>query len=160
MPQIKSPRVFISQFKPGIERVQALADIFCLVLCCHSNETRSPIANLPNGTQLDGTPGPLPFPKLYPGLCSSVGMRQGTDRQTHRCTWPIYISHRLRLARNNYTIRIGICSLLIHCSIWATVCKTVHPMLSVRCLSCLSVLSVTLVYCGQTVWRIKMKICT
>jgi len=25
---------------------------------------------------------------------------------------------------------------------WATVCKTVRPMLSVRCLSCLSVLSV------------------
>jgi len=52
---------------------------------------------------------------------------------------------------------------------WATVCKTVRPMLSVRCLSvCLSVLfcpvclhvglSVTLVYCGQTVGRIKMKL--
>ena len=38
---------------------------------------------------------------------------------------------------------------------WATVCKTVLPMLSVRCLSCLSV---TLVYCGQTVGRIKMKL--
>jgi len=34
-----------------------------------------------------------------------------------------------------------------------TICKTVHPMLSDRCpvyLSCLNVLSVTLVYCGQT----------
>ena len=31
-------------------------------------------------------------------------------------------------------------------------------MLSVRCLSVLSVLSVTLVYCGQTVGRIKMKL--
>ena len=30
---------------------------------------------------------------------------------------------------------------------WATVYKTVRPMLSERCLSCLSV---TLVYCGQT----------
>ena len=40
---------------------------------------------------------------------------------------------------------------------WATVCKTVRPMLSVRCLSCLSVLSVTFVHCGQTVGRIKMK---
>jgi len=38
---------------------------------------------------------------------------------------------------------------------WATVCKTVRPMLSDRCLS---VLSVTLVYCGQTVGRIKMKL--
>jgi len=48
---------------------------------------------------------------------------------------------------------------------WATVCKTVRPMLSDRCLSCLpclsvclSVLSVTLVYCGQTVGWIKMKL--
>jgi len=42
-------------------------------------------------------------------------------------------------------------------SFWATayVCKTVRPMLSVRCLS---VLSVTLVYCDQTVGRIKMKL--
>ena len=41
----------------------------------------------------------------------------------------------------------------------ATVCKTVRPMLSDRWLSvCLSCLSVTLVYCGQTVGRIKMKL--
>jgi len=39
-----------------------------------------------------------------------------------------------------------------------TVCKTVRPMLSVRCLSVLSVLSVTFVHCGQTVGRIKMKL--
>ena len=38
---------------------------------------------------------------------------------------------------------------------WATVCKTVRPMRSDRCLS---VLSVTLVYCGQTVGRIMMKL--
>jgi len=48
---------------------------------------------------------------------------------------------------------------------WATVCKTVRPVLSDRCLSGLSVLSVlsvclsvTLVYCGQTVGWIKMKL--
>jgi len=48
---------------------------------------------------------------------------------------------------------------------WATVCKTagltVSHMLSDRCLSshvCLSCLSVTSVYCGQTVGRIKMKL--
>ena len=49
---------------------------------------------------------------------------------------------------------------LIH--FWATVCKTVRPMLSDRCLSvlfvCLSCLSVTFVHCGQTVGRIKMKL--
>ena len=41
---------------------------------------------------------------------------------------------------------------------WATVCKTVRPMLSHRCLSCLSVLYVTFVRCGQTVGRIKMEL--
>ena len=38
---------------------------------------------------------------------------------------------------------------------WATVSKTVRPMLSDRSLSCLSV---TLVYCGQKVGWIKMKL--
>jgi len=37
---------------------------------------------------------------------------------------------------------------------WATVCKTVHPMLSDSCLS--AILSLTLEYCGQTVGWIKM----
>jgi len=42
---------------------------------------------------------------------------------------------------------------------WATVCKTVRPMLSDHCLSvCLSCLSVTLVCGGQTVGWIKMKL--
>jgi len=41
----------------------------------------------------------------------------------------------------------------------ATVCKTVRPTLSDRCLSvCPVCLSVTLVYCGQTVGWIKMKL--
>jgi len=45
---------------------------------------------------------------------------------------------------------------------WATVCKTVRPMLSDRCLSChvCPVLSVTFVHCGQTVGQIKMKLGT
>ena len=43
---------------------------------------------------------------------------------------------------------------------WATVRKTVRPMLSVRCLSVsLSVLSVTFMHCGQTVGRIKTILC-
>jgi len=49
-------------------------------LCFHSNETRAHIANLPNSAQLEGTI--YHFPKLHPGLCSSMGMRRGTDRQT------------------------------------------------------------------------------
>ena len=45
---------------------------------------------------------------------------------------------------------------------WVTVCKTVCPMPSDRCLSCLSVclsvLTVTLLYCDQTVGWIKTKL--
>jgi len=48
-----------------------------------------------------------------------------------------------------------------HSSVWATVYKKVRPMLSDCCQSVLSVcLSVTLVYRGQTVRRIKMKLHT
>jgi len=44
---------------------------------------------------------------------------------------------------------------------WVTVCETVRPMLSDRCLSvCLACLSVTLVYCGETVAWIKMPLGT
>ena len=50
----------------------------------------------------------------------------------------------------------NIYNLRFHC-FWATVCKTVRSMLSDRCLSCLSV---TMVYCGQTVGWIKMKLGT
>jgi len=42
--------------KPGTEQVQALADISCSALCCYSNETCAPIANLPNSAQLECTP--------------------------------------------------------------------------------------------------------
>ena len=55
---------------------------------------------------------------------------------------------------------VFVCGFLIF---WATVCKTVRRMLLDRCLSCpvcLSRLSVTLVYCGQTVGQIKMKLGT
>jgi len=44
--------------QPGTQRVQALADISCSALCCHSNETRVPTANPPNSAQLEGTPTP------------------------------------------------------------------------------------------------------
>jgi len=57
---------------------------FAFVLCCHSNETRAPITNLPNGAQLRSTP--YYSPKLHPGLCSSVGMWQWTDRHTETHT--------------------------------------------------------------------------
>jgi len=46
--------------EPGIERVQALADIWRSALCCHSNETPAPIANPSNNAQLGGTPTMAP----------------------------------------------------------------------------------------------------
>jgi len=60
------------------------------------------IANRPNSAQLEGTP--YHSSKLHPGPCSSVGMRWGTDRQTHRRARPIYISPRLRLKWNAITV--------------------------------------------------------
>jgi len=90
--------IWLKLIKPGIERVQALADISRSALCCHSNETRAPIANPPNSAQLDGTP--YHSPKLHPGPCSCVGMRRGTDRQTHRHTDD----------RDHYTSRFGYAS--------------------------------------------------
>jgi len=87
------------QLQRGTERVQALP--YTSVLCCHSNETHALIANPPNSAQLQGTP--YHSPKLHPLLCSSVGMRRGTDRQTHRRPWPIYISPWLRLTWSGAT---------------------------------------------------------
>ena len=60
------------------------------------------------------------------------------------------------------TTTTGRCEFIIRTyrlyNFWATVCQTVRPILSDRCLSvCLSVM---LVYCGQTVWWIKMKLGT
>ena len=54
---------------------------FAFAQCCHSNETRAPIANPPNSAQLGA---PLTILKLHLGPCSSVRMRRRTDRQTDR----------------------------------------------------------------------------
>ena len=59
---------------PGTEQVQALADISRSVLCCHSNETRAPIAHLPNSAQLEGTV--YHSPKLH----ALLGVRSATSR--------------------------------------------------------------------------------
>jgi len=76
-----------NKYKPGVERVQPLADISRSALYCHSNETRAPIANSPNSAQLRDTP--YHSPKLHAGPCSSAECGEGqtdteTDRQTHR----------------------------------------------------------------------------
>jgi len=70
------------RYTRGTERVQALADISRSALCCHSNETRAPIATSPNSAQLGFTP--YRSPKLDPGLCSRGGVMRGTDRHIHR----------------------------------------------------------------------------
>jgi len=62
-----------------------------------------------------------------------------------------------------FQFHISLKILVFYLLFWATVCKTVRPMLSDRCpvcpvLSCLSCLSVTFVHCGQTVGRIKIKL--
>ena len=66
---------------PGTERIQTLAVISRSVLCCHSNETRAPIANPTNSGEPEGTRA-LPFPKSHLGPCNSVGMQRETDRHT------------------------------------------------------------------------------
>jgi len=79
--------------------VVPLADISRSALCCHSNETRAPIANPHNSTQLQGTPYHSP---TYIRVRAVVWKcDEGlTNTQTHRRSWPIYISPRLRLMRN------------------------------------------------------------
>jgi len=82
---------------PGIERVQALTYISHLALCCPSNETHALIANLPNSTQLEGTP--YHSPNVHAGPCSSVGMRRGTDTQTAMIN--IHFASAMRHAKCN-----------------------------------------------------------
>ena len=88
------PHVY-PQVELGTERVQALADILRSALCCHSNETRSAIANPPNSAQLEGIP--YHSPRLHPGPGSSVGMRRGADRHADKHTD----------GRDQYTFRLG-----------------------------------------------------
>jgi len=71
-----------SLIQPGIERVQALADISrSAVLFCYSNETHAPIANPPNSAELEGTC--YHSRNLHPGPYS---MWENGDGQAHRHT--------------------------------------------------------------------------
>jgi len=112
---------------------------FTFALCCHSNETRAPIANPPNSAQLRVTP--YHSAKLYPGPCSSVGMQRRTDRHTDRQTqmWvTIYISQRLWLMRNVVTmshIWETVISFLMLSIIFINMepkCKLAHKNISLR----------------------------
>jgi len=73
---------------------------------------------------------------------------------TERFFLPYLVQNCKHLRRSWFVERNSLAE--VYCcyyfSFWATVSKIVHPILSDHCLSvCLSVLSVTLVYCGQTV---------
>jgi len=86
----------MAHFPPGTEQVQALDDISCSALCCHSNETRAPIENPPNRAQLEGTPT---IPPTYIWLYAVVleCSKGQTDRHTD--------------GRDQYTFRHGYTSL-------------------------------------------------
>jgi len=97
-------------YKPGIERVQALADIlrsllcchvhqlqFCAAPCCHSNETRAPIANPPSSAQLGAPPTIPPSYIRVRAVVWAYGEGQ-TDRQTR--------THTHTDARDQYTFRV------------------------------------------------------
>jgi len=68
---------------------------FMFGLCCHSNDTRAPIANPPNSAQPQGIPYHSPS---YIWVRAVVW--KWSKGETHRHTWPIYISHCLWLTRN------------------------------------------------------------
>jgi len=72
---------------------------FAFALCCHNNENRAPIANLPNSAQLEGIL--YHSSNLHPGPHSSVGMQRGTDRQTAMTT--IHFASSTTHAKSNNT---------------------------------------------------------
>jgi len=66
-----------------VTRHRASASMHSLTFrVCHSNATRTPIANPSNSPQLGGIP--YHCPNLHLGPCNSVGMRPRTDAQTDR----------------------------------------------------------------------------
>jgi len=69
------------QIKPGIKRVQALADISRSGYVVIATK---PVHRLQICPIVHDKRAPATIPHLHPGPCSSVGMRRGTDRQTHR----------------------------------------------------------------------------
>ena len=68
-------------------------------LCCHSNATRAPIENPPNGPQLGSSL--YHAPKLHRGPCSIVGVRprthtdRHTDARDHNTFCVVYDSRKM-----------------------------------------------------------------
>jgi len=70
--------------KPDIDAEYNHSLRFRVPRCCHSNDTRAPIANPPNSARLEGTP--ILFLQVTSGSVKQWGMRRGTDRYTHKQT--------------------------------------------------------------------------
>jgi len=93
-------------------------------------------------------------------LCNRIDRHEIRAKNVNRCALLNLEELRKFPLRGLFCSQTAILGLLWQVSVsqglrvWATVCKTVHHVLSDRC--CLSCLSVTLVYCGQTVGWIKM----
>ena len=81
-------------------------------------------------------------------------------RSPHEAYWPLSLWPWYHICLTCLFAQASQFSLVIAHGFWATVCKTVRPMLSVCCLSCPVCLSVTFVHCGQTVGWIKTKLGT
>jgi len=103
--------------KPGIERVQAHADISRSALCCPSNETRAPIAYMPNSAQLGRTPYHSPSYIRIRAVVWECGEGQ-TDRHTDTQTavTNIHFASAIRFTRNVNTVngdtnRSNVCNL-------------------------------------------------
>ena len=106
----------------------------------------------------------LTLTSAWPGLVLSTST---TGLLAEGALFPLRrLSVASTMSKQNYNIK-AIYS-YVSFSFWATVCKTVRPMLSYRCLFCLSVPSVclsclsrwTLVYSGQTAGWIRMTLGT
>jgi len=87
LPASRRPAAHADPTQPAVRTMLAYCGMdgslyLGFALCCHSNATHAPSANLPNSAQLGGSL--YHAPKLHPGPCSSVCVRPRTDRQTHK----------------------------------------------------------------------------
>ena len=121
-----------TQSQPGIERMQALADISRSALCCHSNKTRGPIANPPNSAQLEGTPTIPPTYTRVRAVVWDCGEGQ-TDKHRHTNTQTavtnIHFASATPHAKCN---QINYPYLNVYHSLWGTP-TSVAPMLKPDC---------------------------
>jgi len=96
--QITDPNQPHSEFNHSLtfhvrhcKRLQCIMLQTCIRVCCHSNKTHSPTANVPNTAQLEGTPyRPQSYIRVH-----AVVRNAARDRhtKTHRRPWPLVNIH-------------------------------------------------------------------